>query len=125
MIAPYFIKYAESKNGIDWKLNDKIAINLKPSEMAVGRASVLKELGRYKMWYSYAEKNYRIGYAESKNGKNWKRMDHLVGITTSKNGWDSISQEYPFVFKNNGKKFMLYNGNYYGRSGIGYAIYSN
>lgn len=122
MIAPYFLKYAESKNGIDWKLNEKIAINIKKNEIGLGRSSVIKEKGIYKMWYSYSTKNYRIGYAESINGKNWKRKDKLAGITVSKSGWDSVSIEYPCVFLNKGQKFMLYNGNNYGMTGFGYAV---
>jgi len=122
MIAPYFLKFAESKNGIDWKLNEKIAINLNKNEIGLGRATIIKEKGIYKIWYSYSKKNYRIGYAESKNGKKWKRMDKLAGITVSKSGWDSISIEYPFVFVHKRQKFMLYNGNNYGVTGFGYAI---
>jgi predicted GH43/DUF377 family glycosyl hydrolase len=124
-IAPYFLKYAESKNGIDWKITDEIAIPLKPKEIGLGRASVIKDRGIYKMWYSYSKKNYRIGYAESKNGKKWKRMDNYVRISNSNSGWDSESIEYPYVFESDGIRYMLYNGNNYGKTGIGYAIYSN
>jgi len=124
IIAPYFLKYAESKDGINWKLNDKIAVNIKNEEIGLGRATIIKENNIYKMWYSYSKKNYRVGYAESNDGKKWKRMDYASGITVSKSGWDSTSLEYPWVFKHKGQKFMLYNGNNYGSTGIGYAIYS-
>jgi len=125
MIAPYFLKYTESKNGIDWKLSDQIAVPLKPNEIGLGRAAIIKEEGKYKMWYSYYKKNYQIGFAESKNGKEWVRMDNYAGISKSKTGWDSKSIEYPSIFESNGRKYMLYNGNDYGKTGIGYAIYSN
>jgi len=124
-IAPYFLKYAESKNGVDWKLKDEVAVPLKPNEIGLGRAAVIKDQGIYKMWYSYSKKNYRIGYAESKNGKKWKRMDNRAGISNSTSGWDSKSIEYPYVFESNGRRYMLYNGNNYGKTGIGFAIYSN
>jgi hypothetical protein len=29
---------------------------------------------------------------------------------------------YPFVFEHQGKKYMLFNGNDYGRDGFGYAV---
>ena len=32
---------------------------------------------------------------------------------------------YPNVFNHQGKKFMLYNGNGYGRGGFGYVIWEN
>ncbi|QUC64455.1 hypothetical protein NsoK4_08515 [Nitrosopumilus sp. K4] len=124
LIAPYFLKYAESKDGINWKINKKIIINISKSEKGLGRASIIKENGIYKMWYSYATKEYRIGYAESSNGKEWKRMDQKSGISISKKGWDSKSIEYPYVFINEKKKIMLYNGNEFGKTGFGYAIYS-
>jgi len=30
--------------------------------------------------------------------------------------------EYPFVYEHRGLKYMLYNGNGFGESGIGYAV---
>lgn len=123
LIAPYFLKYTESKNGIDWKLNENIVIDVSKKEIGLGRASVIKENGIYKMWYSYSTKKYRIGYAESKNGIDWKRMDEKAGIATSKSGWDSNSIEYPFVFNYKNCKLMLYNGNNFGKTGFGYAVF--
>jgi putative glycosyltransferase len=37
-------------------------------------------------------------------------------------GWDSEMIEYPFVFDHAGERYMLYNGNGYGKSGFGLAI---
>ena len=87
----------------------------------MSRPCVLKENGLYKMWYSYRGQSYRIGYAESKDGFEWTRMDADVGIDVSESGWDSEMIEYPFVFDQNGERFMLYNGNSYGKTGIGLA----
>lgn len=123
--APYFLKYATSKNGIDWKMNDNIAINIKKNEKGLGRSSVIKENGKYKMWYSFASNQYKIGYAESKNGIDWVRKDNKAGIKTSKNGWDSKSIEYPFIFNYKKNRIMLYNGNEYGKTGFGYALFKN
>jgi hypothetical protein len=125
LTAPYYLKYAESKDGEEWKLNDDIAINVSKKEIGLGRASVIKEDKIYKMWYAYATTKYRIGYAESIDGKKWKRMDKKAGINVSKNGWDSESIEYPFVFNYKKKKMMLYNGNNFGKTGFGYAVYEN
>ena len=119
--ASYHIRYAESNDGINWTRNGDIAIDLKKKESRLGRACILKEKTHYKMWYSYAGKNYKIGYAESINGHDWKRKDDFSGIKTSKSGWDSEMIEYPFVFRHKGTKYMLYNGNNYGKSGFGFA----
>lgn len=124
----YHIKYAESKDGINWVRDGKIAIDFKDSyEYAISTPRVIKEDGIYKMWYSFrSQKNintYRIGYAESKTGvDDWVRKDDEVGIDVSDSGWDSQMICYPSIFDHNGNRYMLYNGNDYGKTGFGIAI---
>jgi hypothetical protein len=74
------------------------------------------------MWYSYRGKRYRIGYAESSDGLHWIRKDNETGIHVSRSGWDSKMIEYPFVFDHQGSRYLLYNGNDYGKTGIGLAL---
>lgn len=120
---PYHIRYAESNDGINWSRDGTVCIDFnKKNETRIGRASVLKEKNLYKMWYSYALDNYRIGYAESNDGKKWIRKDEEVDLDVSSSNWDSEMIEYPYVFLHNDTKFMLYNGNNYGETGFGYAI---
>ena len=118
----YHIKYAESRDGINWERSGIVCIEFKSGdEYAIARPCVLKEGGIYKMWYSYRGESYRIGYAESTDGIDWARKDDEAGIDVSESGWDSEMIEYAFVFEHSGKKYMLYNGNGYGRTGLGYA----
>ena len=119
----HLIKYAESDDALHWRRNGIIALQFKnDGEYAMSRPCVIKEDGVYKMWYSYRGYSYRIGYAESTDGIEWVRKDEEVGIDVSESGWDSEMVEYPFVFDHDGKRFMLYNGNEYGRTGIGLAV---
>lgn len=119
----HLIKYAESEDAIHWKREGVIALNFKNNqEYAMSRPCVIKEDGLYKMWYSYRGESYRIGYAESMDGIEWERKDEDVGIDVSESGWDSQMVEYPFVFDHNGERYMLYNGNEYGKTGIGLAV---
>jgi hypothetical protein len=119
----YHIKYAESKDGIEWERKGIVCIDFKsPDEYAISRPCVLKEYGIYKMWYSYRGESYKIGYAESEDGIHFNRMDEKVGIDVSETGWDSEMICYPHVFEHNSEKYMLYNGNGYGKSGIGLAV---
>ena len=74
------------------------------------------------MWYSYRGQSYRLGYAESANGLNWQRKDGQVGIDVSDAGWDSEMIEYAHVFAHKGEQYMLYNGDGYGKTGVGLAI---
>ena len=119
----YHIRYAESKDGINWEREGVVCIDFKSrEEYAIARPCVLKENDVYKMWYSYRGKSYRIGYAESKDGVHWRRKDEEVGIDVSQSGWDSEMICYAFVFIHRDRKYMLYNGNNYGKTGFGYAI---
>jgi hypothetical protein len=83
------------------------------------------------MWYCHRGsvdyrtdplQSYRLGYAESRDGLGWTRLDHLVGIDRSDDGWDSVMLAYPFVYEHRGRKLLFYNGNGFGESGIGYAV---
>ncbi|WP_291082074.1 hypothetical protein [Hydrogenophaga sp.] len=119
----YHLKYAESTDGIVWRRNGHVAIDYSsPEEYAISRPSVIKDIDCWRMWYSYRGDRYRIGYAESQDGKNWIRMDSLSGIDFSTEGWDSEMIEYPFVFDHSGHRYMLYNGNEYGKTGFGLAV---
>ena len=119
----YHIKYAESEDGILWDRKGIVAIDFKDDdEYAISRPSVIYDKYCWKMWYSYRGQSYRIGYAESDDGIHWKRLDKECGIDVSESGWDSEMIEYPFVFDHAGVRYMLYNGNEFGKSGFGLAV---
>ena len=127
----YQVKYAESPNGYDWIRTGEPCLHYTFDGEANARPCVVKENGLYRMWYCFrgsvnyrSDKaaSYRLGYAESSDGVNWTRMDDRVGIERSTEGWDSLMMEYPFVYEHRGVKHMLYNGNGFGETGIGYAV---
>lgn len=116
------LRYAESKDGINWEKKYNNCIIKKEGEKCISRPCILLEDNIFKIWYSIDFKGkYTIGYSESKDGVSWERKDQDVGITTSNNGWDSDEIEYPFVFDHKGERYMLYNGNNHGKTGIGLA----
>jgi len=127
----YQIKYAESKDGVHWVRNNIACIEYKFDGESNARPCVLKKNGLYRMWYCFRgiagyrldkEQSYRIGYAESNDGIKWIRKDEEVGIDRSEEGWDSEMMAYPYVYEYKGFKYMLYNGNGFGKSGFGYAV---
>jgi len=121
----YNLRYSESSDGINWPGSGKVCIDFESEdEHVVGRPWVFKEEGIYKMFLSSRtrSKGYRIGYAESKDGIAWHRLDHHVGIDVSNEGWDSQMIAYASIFNWKEKKYMFYNGNDCGRSGFGYAL---
>lgn len=118
----HLLKYAKSTDGVHWEATGQITLNFKSvDEYAISKPCVVKENGLYRMWYSYRGASYRIGYAESSDGINWQRQDERAGIDVSSEGWDSEMICYPNVFEHAGKKYLLYNGNAYGKTGIGLA----
>ena len=119
----HVIKYAESSDAIHWERKDITVIDLSSSqESGLSRPCVIREDGMFKMWFSRKSETYRIGYAESVDGIHWNRLDEKSGIDVSSSGWDSQSIEYPSVFQYEGRWYMLYNGNQFGKSGFGIAV---
>lgn len=123
----YNIKYRTSDDGIFWGSEAHTCINYASEyEYAIARPSVIFVNGTYRMWYCFRSQievdTFRIGYAESFDGLNWKRLDNLVGIDVSNEGWDSEMICYPRVFEYQNTIYMLYNGNGYGKSGFGLAV---
>lgn len=127
----YGIKYADSVNGIDWRRPGDLVIPLRHNEEAIARPTVLEGDGRYHMWYCYRDSDdfrdgkgsYRIGYAFSENSVTWTRADHLSGFGESSELWDSTMQCYPYVIKLKERILLFYNGNSFGQTGIGCAVW--
>tara|TARA_Y100000114_G_C11734064_1_gene315176 strand:- start:260 stop:1153 length:894 start_codon:yes stop_codon:yes gene_type:complete len=125
----YDIKLATSKNGIDWEPTGKICIPLQQNEGGISAARVVKIKNTYNMWFSVRDKtnyrtdfdnSYRIKLATSKDGISWIRHSHNE-IDISKKPWEDIMVCYPEVIKQDNKLHMFYNGNGFGKTGIGYA----
>lgn len=126
----YLIKHTTSKDGIHWDKPGGIAINYLSDNEAIAKPSVIEYNENWYMWYSYrsifgykngGDNGYKIGFATSRDGKNWERKDHLPIVTRSKQGWDSEMVAYPHVIQQNKQLIMLYNGNHFGKSGFGWA----
>ena len=119
----HVIKYAESDDGISWRREGKVAIPLSgPGEFALARPCVLENEGRYRMWFTHRGDRYRIGCARSADGVGWTRDAAPDVPEASPTGWDSEMVTYPCVFDLGGARYMLYNGNGYGRTGFGIAL---
>lgn len=129
----YHIKYATSSNGIDWNKAYTTCIKPENDYECTARPSVIKENGRYRMWYSKRNmvdfrtnylNGYRGGYAESDDGIHWYRKDNEFGLDISdcSSAWDAQAIAYPYVMRIRGQLVMFYNGNGFGKTGFGYAV---
>lgn len=127
----YKIGYATSDDGINWIKANKCIIEDRIDENECQALPTVIKIGeRYHMYFCYRhmigfrnEKNkgYRLGYAYSDDLINWTRDDDKVGISTTEGDWDSDMMCYPNIFEMDGKVYLLYNGNEFGKHGFGIA----
>ncbi|HEY5198516.1 MAG TPA: hypothetical protein VIJ51_15955 [Solirubrobacteraceae bacterium] len=119
----YHLRYAESADGIDWETGGRVAIDFADErEYAIARPCVVRGNAGYEMWFSARGDAYRLGYARSTDGLDWTRLDEEGGLDVSPGEWDGEMIAYPHVFDHDGRRFMLYNGNNYGATGVGSAV---
>lgn len=93
------------------------------------RPCVFERNGTWTMLYSYRKARdyrdganaYRVGMATSESGWQWKRRDEEFKLPRTP-GFDDTMQAYAATFDVNGKLFMVFNGNSFGKHGFGLAI---
>lgn len=128
----YKIGHATSLDGINWEKEEarQIISDRLGSNESQALPSVVKINDRYHMFFCYREsydfrntkgRGYRIGHAWSDDISVWTRDDDALPVDGTPGEWDSDMQCYPHVFECNGKVYLLYNGNEFGRWGFGLA----
>lgn len=124
----HIINYAISEDGENWNKKGLAIPYEYGFAQAFSRPTVIKIGNEYNMWMSSRGpkgiSKYRIYRSTSTNGINWSKVsdNKNAGIDVSESGWDSEMICYPYVFDHKGKKYMLYNGNGYGKTGFGLAV---
>lgn len=116
---------AYSDDGIHWAkhpgnpvLGDDFSDGAKRN--VTSRCYVRHDDGIFRMWYSYAKPDYRIGYAESLDGIHWERAPvHTVLDNSPAPAWDDKMVEYPEVQIVDGVFRLWFCGNGFGS--VGYA----
>jgi hypothetical protein len=120
----YDIKLATSINGIDWTPTNQTIIPLEYNEGGIASFQMIDN----KAWFSVRgavsyrkdiKESYKIKTSTLIEGK-WVRDKHIE-LDVSPNGWDSEMVAYPYIIKEKNNLIMFYNGNEFGKSGIGVA----
>lgn len=123
------LNYASSADGHHWTRQGLAVPYIIGHAQAFSRPTVIGSVQTgFEMWFSYrsgAGKSYRIGYARSHDGHSWQLSLDASGIDVSDNDWDSEMIEYPYVFIHKKQRYLLYNGNDYGKSGFGLAVWAH
>lgn len=128
----YKIAHATSPDGVSWQRDGRAIISDRlNADECQALPTVIALNGVYHMYFCYRQaygfrtdssRGYRIGYSYSTDLENWVRDDSRAGIDVSPAGWDAQMQCYPHVFECDGKVYLLYNGNEFGRYGFGAAV---
>lgn len=123
----YDIRYAESEDGIHWPDKGEVQIAIsEPDEHGFGRPCVIPKLGGgFRMFYSVRRRSfgaYRLGYAESDDGHGWIRMDDKLNLDVTPGSFDSDAIMYAAPIEIEGKLYVFYNGNEFGRAGFAVAV---
>jgi len=121
----HVLNHATSPDGLAWQRHG-LAVPFEIGRaQAFSRPTVARgDDGSAQMWFSYRSgrgETYRIGYAVD-DGAGWRLALEDAGIDVSEDGWDAEMIAYPYVFDHGGARYLLYNGNGYGRSGFGLAV---
>lgn len=123
LASRYHLRYAESTDGMRWNATGRVCIDLLKGETNISRPWISKENGLYHCWFSVnAGYGYRIGYADSPDGLAWTRRNAGAGLDPMPGEFDSEAQAYPAVLRHADRWWMFYNGNAFGRAGIGLAV---
>jgi predicted GH43/DUF377 family glycosyl hydrolase len=116
----YDIKIAWSDDLNVWQRYGEVAIPLINGETNISRPTVMMDdAGVHHMWFCCVPRGgaYRIGYARSRDGIKWARMDSLSGFA-NENSSSERMQAYPHVFRFAGQVWMLLNEGRYGDAGF-------
>ena len=117
------IRHAASADGRSWLRDARPTLMPEGgAEFALSRPCVVRDADAWRMWYSRRLEDYRLGYAESADGTNWVRDDAATALTGPAGEWEGESCAYPAVFDHGGRRYLLYNGRGYGRTGFGLAV---
>ena len=125
----YEIKLALSEDGYTWQRPNRTCIPPSDPLECTARPTIVRDADRLRMWYCYRGSHdyrggagsYRIGYAESTDGLDWKRLDNNAAAAPARDDWDRNMQTYPSVVETPHGRYLFYNGNGFGATGIGVA----
>jgi hypothetical protein len=122
----YDLRYVESADGIYFPTQGQLQMEIsQDDEHGFGRPCIIKKPGGgYRMFYSIRRRSfaaYRLGYAESLDGKNWRRMDEQLNLDVSPGQFDSDAIMYAAPIQIGSQLYVFYNGNNFGRDGFACA----
>lgn len=127
----YKISYATSSDLEIWERKSELIIpTVLGDEECQAFPTVFEHHGEFHMIFCFRscrdfrtnpEKAYRLGHAVSRDLIHWTRVETGEQGVLDRSEWDSEMQCYPHVFSVDQSKYLLYNGNEFGKFGFGLA----
>ncbi len=120
------IRGAASTDGLEWRRDAHICLPPQGQEIATVRPSVRRcDDGGFEMHFAARtlEGPYSIGRATSADGRGWQRV--AAGIAANPGGWEAGAVTYPATFEQLGRRWLLFNGQGYGATGFGIAVWED
>jgi hypothetical protein len=121
----YVVRHLDSPDGLSWGEAGHLCIDVAhEDEHGFGRPWVVPMDRGYEMFYSVRRRSlmaYRLGYATSRDGLEWRRDDAGLGLDVSPEGFDSGAIMYAAVITVEGRTYCFYNGDVFGRQGFALA----
>lgn len=121
----YALRHASSADGLTWPRHGRVCLEPEPGELGFARPCIVEQDGLMRMWYSRrtVERGYELGYAESQDGLEWRRLDDGAGLERGPEGaWDGEMVGLASLLETERGSLLFYNGNGYGATGFGVAV---
>ena len=111
-VSEDFVHFEDSNRFVEWEMGKSQAFS-RPSIVLVNDKflmaySVRGNLTKYQIGFGIVEENSAV-------------VAHLTTFSPSSSTWETEMVEYPYLISHNDEIYMFYNGNAYGKSGIGLA----
>lgn len=127
----YRLRHAKSEDALEWATSQLEVIKPRTKRESQTSSAIFNLENEFYMLYSYRDAehfrvrdsaNYRIGLARSSDLDNWHDLGPIdFEREPSSSPWDRKMQGYPSIFSCEGRLYVLYCGDDFGRHGFGYG----
>ncbi len=120
------LKLASSQDMVNWNVSKSFSIMPKEDEHYLSSPIFLKHQNRFLIAYSLKKDGrYSVRFTESSDLVAWSSIPNMSFLPEPDNDWEDEETCYPFLWTNDRNELcMFYNGNKYGRYGIGMAVWN-
>lgn len=128
--ATYDIKEAKSSDGQHWQLSGRVILANDSIDEAIASVTIIDSAPRVMLYCSRStfgfrdktEHSYRLRSAVEQEDGTWMKTARRYVMEPGEDGeWDCDMQAYPYAISVGERNLMFYNGNGFGKSGIGFA----